>query len=500
MTVELVPATWEGAPVLSWDGDLIVEVAPGDHADPPSLEVLAQDPSLASLDPRYTDRRRYDRKASAADDANPTSPTLTVSSRPLWGAGPLALHVHEHRAPVDLTKAATELDRRLKDLGYANVTIRPRIAGTATPLADLCAAAPNNERARFLDDVTFPMDPAAWDAPGEPGAVLYVLDGGVLWTKNGLALPDLADAARMTPWCDCTHGAHGGRDTPIRVTRREDDPWVKHGVAVAGVAAGTVDNDLLGRGVDGRTAVRFVQVLSDVNEHNLPSYDLDDLITAFDVVLEDLHADASTRAVVNCSLGHHTDDARLRRRVADLDRTGRCVVVAATGNADGTQGNRPGPPRFPARYAKDFTCVIGVGGSALAEAGDYPSGFAPWKHGNLGRGTTVLAPASEVLVCRYKGKSNGEYYFQRCRHSGTSFSAPMVAATVSNLWRLWPRFTPRALRTLVAESARSLDPEAPRPHRDWGWGQLAIAEAFEAAGRHAADGRFDVVDGGWGGG
>ncbi|WP_432535335.1 S8 family serine peptidase [Kineococcus arenarius] len=262
--------------------------------------------------------------------------------------------------------------------------------------------------------------PDAWATTTGEGITVAVLDSGVDPTA-----PDLA--GRVLPGADFATGTDIGT----------------HGTQVATVVAGAHGNGVGAAGVAPDVDVLPVRVCT-------PQGCSGNAVAQGIVWAADHGAD-----VVNLSLGGETYSAVTADAVGYALGKG-VVVVAAAGNT-GDQGN---PVEYPASYPG----VVSVSASGV------DGGAAPWAQHN--DAVDLSAPGEDVPAGG--PASQGHQYFAV---SGTSFSAPQVAAAAALVHAVAPGMTPGQVEDLLRTTA------APRPSwpAGYGAGVLDVAAAVRAA-------------------
>lgn len=308
------------------------------------------------------------------------------------------------------------------------------------------AAAPNDTyyrkgRQRYLETSRFP---AAWDlTTGSASVTVAVVDTGV-----ALGHPDLAP--RLKPGYDFV-----GDDASA-----DDDHG--HGTMVAGVL-GAVGNNTTGvTGAAWNVSILPVKVL-----------DSRGVGTDADVAAGITWAVDNGASVVNLSLGGPTSGAALQQAVAYAVGKG-VVVVAAAGNVD------PGDPMPDELAAADTAPVrrfypAGYSGVVGVAATDWSGNFA-W-FSNFGPFVDVAAPGIDVWTT-VKGSGtaqNGSYFTA----SGTSFAAPLVAATAALVRTRYPSYTGAQVASRIRSGARDAGPPGFDPY--YGVGVLDAAAALGVA-------------------
>ncbi|WFE36803.1 type VII secretion-associated serine protease mycosin [Micromonospora sp. WMMD975] len=267
----------------------------------------------------------------------------------------------------------------------------------------------------------------AWKTSTGRGVVVAVIDSGV-----DASHPDLA--GQVLPGLDMV--SPGGTDEP--------DP-VGHGTTVAGLIAGRADDD---RGVVGLAPDAKILPIRVLDAEN--RYD-DALIIAKAVRWA---VDNGAR-VVNLSLGGGGDSPALAAAL-DYAFARDVVVVACTGNlATSTTTKVWYPAREP---------------GVLAVTGLDRNSEHLWSGAITGRETILSAPATAL----YGARSRGGYW----RVQGTSFAAPLVAATAALVRARYPRMSAGDVVNRLIGTARDLGPTG-RDDR-FGYGMVDPVAALTA--------------------
>ncbi|OHX05269.1 type VII secretion-associated serine protease mycosin [Micromonospora sp. WMMB235] len=246
----------------------------------------------------------------------------------------------------------------------------------------------------------------AWRTSTGRGVVVAVIDSGVDGTHPDLAGQVLPGLDLVTP---------DGSDGP--------DP-VGHGTTVAGLIAGRADDDrgVLGLAPDAK--ILPVRVLDAENRYD------DALIIAKAVRWA---VDNGAR-VVNLSLGGGSDNPALAAAL-DYAFARDVVVVACTGNlATSTTTEVWYPAREP---------------GVLAVAGLERTSENLWSGSITGHETVLSAPATGLYGARPEG-----YW----RVQGTSFAAPLVAATAALVRARYPKMSAGDVVNRLITTARDLGP------------------------------------------
>lgn len=265
----------------------------------------------------------------------------------------------------------------------------------------------------------------AWQYSTGGDVVVAVIDSGVDATHVDLA-------GQVLPGMDFVDDGDG-----------RSDP-VGHGTTVAGLIAGRGDDDsgVLGLAPDAK--ILPVRVLDEENRY-------DDAIVVAKAVRWAVDNGAQ---VINLSLGGSGDSPALAAAL-DYAFASDVVVVACTGNVSATGTTRVW---YPAREPG----VIAVAG--LERGGD-----ALWPGSITGPETVLTAPATGLL-----GARPGGYW----RVQGTSFAAPLVAATAALIRARWPDMSAGTVVQRLIETAEDLG--APGRDDRYGFGLVDPVAALTA--------------------
>lgn len=270
--------------------------------------------------------------------------------------------------------------------------------------------------------------PTAWDVTlGNTSVLVAVVDTGI---EDGHE--DLAGAVAA------------GRDFAEDDDTAQDD--CGHGTAVAGTLAARTGNDV---GIAGGARVSLLDAKAlDPDDDGLCVGALSDVAEAIR-----WSADEGAR-VISMSIGSPHDSSALRDAVEYAADQG-VVLVGSAGN-DGPCTDCVG---YPAAYDE----VVAV---ACTDDREEVCDFS-----SSGREVELAAPGRGVLSTE-RGDAYGEW-------SGTSFSAPIVAAVAGLAASAKPDITRDRLRTVLQDTAQDLEP-AGRDNAS-GYGEVDAAEAVTTA-------------------
>ncbi|WP_433388357.1 type VII secretion-associated serine protease mycosin [Micromonospora sp. KLBMP9576] len=308
----------------------------------------------------------------------------------------------------------------------ARVLARP-VAAVPVPLA----APGGKDRPDRVRDEQWQLDAlgakAAWRISTGRGVTVAVVDSGVDATH-----PDLA--GQVLPGYDLVVSA-GSADDP--------DP-VGHGTTVAGLIAGRNDDKRGAVGLAPDARILPVRVLDAENRYD------DALIVAKGV----RWAVDNGAQVINLSLGGGGDSPALAAAL-DYAFARDVVVVACTGNLDTSSNAKVW---YPAREP-----------GVIAVAGSERDTDNLWSGSITGRATVLTAPATGLV-----GARPGGYW----RVQGTSFAAPLVAATAALVRARYPQMSAGDVVNRLLTTARDIGPDG-RDDR-FGYGMVDPVAALDA--------------------
>jgi type VII secretion-associated serine protease mycosin len=168
--------------------------------------------------------------------------------------------------------------------------------------------------------------------------------------------------------------------------------------------------------------------------------------------------------VINLSLGSPYSSTSVRNAITYAVDKG-VVVVAASGN----EARERNPVNYPAAYSN----VISVGATG---SNNRVASFSTYN-----QAVDLVAPGVSILGARSGTNTmcrpyNGTAY---CASSGTSFSAPYVAAAAALVLSVNPKLSPAQVQAVLEETATDLGEEGKDVY--YGAGLLDVAKAVERA-------------------
>jgi serine protease len=311
----------------------------------------------------------------------------------------------------------------------------------------------------------------AWNVTrGSPGVVVAVLDTGVRFdhpdlrsvAAGGNLLPgydmisdvdaandgDGRDADASDPGDWVTQAESSTVHGPFEQCPASDSHW--HGTKVSGLIAALTDNGVGMASVGRNVRVLPVRVLGKCG-----GYDSDIIAGmrwAAGLAVEGVPANPNRARVINLSLGG--DDVctdAYKDAVREINAAGT-VIVAAGGNTAGHAVSAPANCEGIIGVAalRHLGTKVGFSGLGLEIAISAPGGNCV----NTAASAPCLYP---ILTTSNSGRTSpgGSIYTDSYNPSlGTSFSAPLVAATAALMLSAQPSLTPLQVRLLLGASAR----------------------------------------------
>ena len=271
----------------------------------------------------------------------------------------------------------------------------------------------------------------AWELSTGTGQIVAVIDSGV-----DARHPDLT--GRVLPGRDLVDGSTDGRVDPVG-----------HGTTVAALIAGRARGGTGVAGLAPGARILPVRVLDEQNRYQ-------DARVVAEAVRWAVDAGAS---VVTLSLGGAGASPSLGAAL-DYAFAQDVVVIACTGN---DLSDRDEQVWYPAREPG----VLAVTG--LARSPGDGTDATLWPGAVTGPETVLAAPAADLV-----GARPGGYW----RVQGTSFAAPLVAATAAMIRSEWPRMSAGDVVNRLVSTAQDLG----EPGRDevYGFGGLDPVAALTA--------------------
>ncbi|MDP9798257.1 type VII secretion-associated serine protease mycosin [Catenuloplanes nepalensis] len=245
----------------------------------------------------------------------------------------------------------------------------------------------------------------AWQRSTGTGVTVAVIDSGVDDTHVDLT-------GRVLSGFDLVSTGGDGTDDPVG-----------HGTTVASLIAGAPDEaGIVGMAPDAR--ILPIRVLDKQNRYEDAQ-----------VVAKAVHLAVDNGAkVINLSLGGLGSSPALATAI-DYAFVKDVVVIACTGNAS---ASAPSDVWYPAREP-----------GVIAVTGLEENGRSLWSGSITGRETVLSAPATDLI-----GARPGGYW----RVQGTSFAAPMVAATAALIRARWPEMSAATVVNRLITTATDLGP------------------------------------------
>ncbi len=315
---------------------------------------------------------------------------------------------------------------------------------------------------------------SAWnveDGSSNP-VVVAVIDTGLDWNHKDINWDNIWKNPGETPDNGKDDDGNGYVDDIIgwNFVGNDNKPWDHdgHGTFVSGIIAAASDNKV---GIAGINSGAKIMVLKGLNAfgHGRASSLAESIFYAAD----------NGAQVINISAGGKHLTQTEQDAVNYAYRKGAVIIVAAGNEAMDTKDYSPSGLRN----------VIAVGATDLE---DKRASFSNW-----GQTVDISAPGVDVLSLRARRtdfmlgipdvdyKPQSAYVGQDRRYfraSGTSFSAPMVAATASLILAKSPKLTNKQVERMLLNSARDIEV--------LGWDQLTGYGLLDARAALKADPNF----------
>uniref|UniRef100_UPI002FE1450F S8 family peptidase n=1 Tax=Limnobacter sp. TaxID=2003368 RepID=UPI002FE1450F len=318
----------------------------------------------------------------------------------------------------------------------------------------------------------------AWDViRGGADVVVAVLDTGVVFETPDLMGRLLSgyDFISDVPTANDGNGRDANAADPGNWISTEDSQtsaftgcsvknssW--HGTFVAGQIAANTHSDSDVAGADWNVKVLPVRVLGKCG--GLLSDVLDAMLWSAGLDVPGIPGNPTPADVINLSLGSSTACSTFEQTVVDRVNAAGVVVVAAAGNSGGSVDS-------PANCSN----VLSVG--ALDRDGSRASYSA------IGNGVSLMAPGgfSNGLVGLSNSGSTTPGSASLASKTGTSFAAPLVAATAGLMRSINPALTPAQLRSqILGNTANFLSPRTSTCTANQGSGTCNCTTAVCGAG------------------
>lgn len=283
----------------------------------------------------------------------------------------------------------------------------------------------------------------AWTiTKGSPEVIVAVIDSGI---DNGH--PDLRDSM----WKNTADTPHDGIDNDGNGYVDDYDGWsfvdnnnqnepkpqngaqntgIHHGTHVAGVIAATANNHIGMAGVAPNVKIMNLKIL---NHDGIGT--TADLIEAID------YARSNGADVINLSITASVVDSSIDRPIRDAHNH-EIVFAAAMGN---TGKNLDQQHISPVANDVGVNAILGV---TSVNINNSPSGFT-----NYGHGADIAAPGEQVWSTMF---TNDTYTTEYTEISGTSQSAPQVAAVAALIRSVQPRWGAEKITNHILENATNV--------------------------------------------
>ena len=284
----------------------------------------------------------------------------------------------------------------------------------------------------YVEDFNIGIDAKnAWEiSTGNPNLKIAVLDGGVILNHEDL-VDNLIYGHDATVVQYYDPDLHGGPSF--------DD---EHGTEVAGVIVASNNNT----GIIGIAHTSKVFPIR-IGKPRIDN-DMDSWYTQDSWIIAGLEAAISNDcSVINCSF-HHDESIAINYTidyVVSLARNGKGIpIVCSAGNQKQNDDDDDIYLGHFVEYPAIHQYTIAVGGitksSLLVEF-------------RFGRGLDLIAPATEIRTSSHEWTSNVNIYKDK---NGTSFSAPMVTATIALMLSVNPNLSNTQIKEILFTSTNKL--------------------------------------------
>jgi serine protease len=420
------------------------------------------------------------------DAAAKAAPTPQARIEKLSAASGLRLaHVRAMALGTDVV-IATDADTRSalaalaadRDVEFVEVDARVHAMQAAVPVNDIFAP-----QQRYLADT--PTAISAYDAwnvtHGSPNIVVAVVDSGYR--------PHAGIAGRFLPGYDMISEADVANDGDARDAdasdpgdwelaseasgecRAHDSIW--HGTSVAGIIGANTNDGLWTAGIDWNARILPVRVLGKCG--GFDSDVIDGIAWAAGLSVPGVPPNPTPAHVINLSLGSSRGCSAAYIDVAAAAyATGVTrAIVAAAGN-DSQDVANDNPASCPGYYA--IASTTGVSGK-LASFSNFGPGITLSAPGGAANFRT---PADSALVLSNSGTTT-PLADSAVSEGGTSFSAPMVSATVSMMLAVAPFLTSAQVHDIIVGTAKPFPSTSDCTTDRCGAGIVDVGAAVRAA-------------------
>ncbi|HOZ37054.1 MAG TPA: S8 family peptidase [bacterium] len=320
--------------------------------------------------------------------------------------------------------------------------------------------------------------PQAWNyTTGDSSVVVAVVDTGV-----NINHPDLINNiwhnAKEIPgnWLDDDGNGYVDDYSGWDFVLQSPDPspkfngnynflGINHGTIIAGVIAAEGNNKIGITGLNWRAKIMSLRVLDGEGAGNTL-----DVAKAID------YARLNGAQVINLSFVGEGESQTLKTAIAKAYQAG-IVIVAAAGNEVNQGVDMTYKPQYPVCHDGDTpgdNWVIGVGS---IDNNDQLASFS-----NYGKCIDLVAPGVSIFSTLYKEPNHPQYDKEYGGlWSGTSISAPQVAATAALLKALKPELNILEIRDHLFNGADSVDAQNPNYLGKLGHGKLNVLATLTAA-------------------
>ena len=325
----------------------------------------------------------------------------------------------------------------------------------------------------------------AWNIEtGNPSVIIAVIDSGIDWTHEDLGMgtdgyENIYLNSGEDAWSNSNDSTTGngidddgngliddwkGWNFPLgnNDSRPISNP---HGTRIAGIIGAKTNNNKGIAGIGGGWNNEGIKILPiSIGETYPSSIVLDDAI---------IYAAQSGAKIIQLSVQILTNSAPINDAINYVyDNYGVLIVCSSGNNSNGDISGQI-PPTFPSNHPK----VIAIGNSTINDL--------RWNTSNYGEGLFMVAPGTNIATTlNFNNYTNVA--------TGTSYSAPMVSATIGLMWSINPCLAQQEIIDILAATADKVggynynyNPDFPGKSFEFGNGRLNTYQAvLEAQTRY----------------
>lgn len=264
-------------------------------------------------------------------------------------------------------------------------------------------------------------------------------------------------------------------DNNVKISRGYEKYAVNHGTVIAGIAAGSGNNNEGITGIIWKTKIMSLRALDSQGQGN-----------TYNVARAIDYAVKNGADIINLSFVGNKSDPILSGSIQRANQAG-IAIVAAAGNETSVGIDLDKNPKYPVCNDFDKNMILGVGS---VNANNKLTEFS-----NFGKNCIdIMAPGENFYSTQvfqpelrdFKNKYGDNW-------SGTSFSAPLVSGTIALIKAIDPNFTIEEIYDLIKESAFSISFKNFSHRKQIGAGLLDVNNALIAARRLKKTRKLSII-------